>query len=138
MNIALYTHALTCLLTWTHPRHTDVARLRELQVIAVDIAQTDGDMTDAEVLAAVSIHESTAQVWMWKNGKRVPLVGLGGARGPFQVEVGPATAAGALALVRWSTAACGEGDLSLYAGCRTCGACPEIVSSLLDPTAPRR
>ena len=45
--------------------------------------------------------------------------------------------AAALARIRWSMAACG--NLSIYAGCGRCGACPDgLLDSLMDPTLPRR
>lgn len=122
-------HVLTCLLLWLHPSPRDVARLQELEQIAVEVATTDAADWEAELLAAICIHETGCvaedRIFTHKDGL---------ARGPWQVR-GEPSAREALRRVRWSWAACG--DLSLYAGCGGCGRCPGIVRSLTDPTVPR-
>jgi hypothetical protein len=137
MNPTIYLLALSCLLKWAFAvqdphlaRH--VGRIRELQQIAVLIAKTDADEEEAVGLAAAAFHE-TGAVLTDKRGDG------GKSKGPFQVQ-GPLGrdhgATTALVVYRWSVATCG--DLSLYAGCGRCGACPEIVVSLADPTVERR
>lgn len=121
-------HALTCLLLWLHPSPADIPRLTELATIASDIGAATTDETDAEVLVAECVHES---------GCRLHAVGDGGAaRGPWQIHGRDLSAREALARTRWSMRACG--DLSLFAGFGRCGGDPAVLSSLLDPTLPRR
>jgi hypothetical protein len=120
-------HILTVLLLWTHPDPRSLRRLTDLETVALDIASTDATAEEAETLVAVCVHES---------GCRPRAVGSDGSVGAFQIRKGPGTAAEALRRLRWSASVCG--DLSLYAGCGRCGACPEIVASLVDPTLPRR
>jgi hypothetical protein len=100
-----------------------------LQAVAVDIAKTDADEQEALGLVKIAIHES---------GAKVKAIGDGGrAFGPFQIRGGrDYSATEALRRYRWSVEACG--DLSLYAGCGRCGACPDIITSLEDPALPRR
>ena len=127
--MTIYSHALVCLLAWIHPNPSNVARLKELAAIAVEIARTDATETEAEELVAICIHES---------GCRTRAKGRDGSVGAWQIHP-PAKAydaAEALARVRWSVDTCG--DLSLYAGCGRCGTCPAIVESLVNPTLPRR
>jgi hypothetical protein len=77
MTTAIAAHALTALLLWTHPSPADVPRLRELTTIAEDIASTDADETEAEVLVAICIHESRCHL---------RAVGRDGSIGPWQVR----------------------------------------------------
>jgi len=127
-------HVLTCLLLWLNPNPRDVYRLVELVDIAQQIVSTDADEAEGETLAAVAIHETGARIF--RHGTHSLVTDGRGAFGPWQVVGGPPTAAEALRRVRWSVGLCG--DLSLYAGCGRCGACPDIASSLWDPTLPRR
>lgn len=109
--------------------HPSADHVEELVAIAMDVDSTDATEGEAVLLATVCVHESHC---------RLKAVGDSGkARGPWQVRGQKDVGAGAaLAKVRWSYGVCG--DLSLYAGCGRCGACPEIVKSLEDPTLPRR
>lgn len=119
------------LLTFLHP--STAARSEELVEIATDIAGTDATEGEARLLVSICVHESRCSLKAVGDG--------GSAKGAWQVhsarggaeDVG---AAAALAKVRWSYAICG--DLSAYAGCGRCGACPEIVRSLVDPKIPRK
>jgi hypothetical protein len=121
-------HILTCLLLWLHPDPRNVRRLTELERVAIEIASTDASEAEAELLAAICLHESRCHTHAVGDG--------GKAYGAWQVRGGPPTAVEALRRVRWSWQACG--DLSLYAGCGWCGRCPEVVASLQDPTLARR
>jgi len=108
----------------------DLARAVELANVAADVASTDATEDEAAELVTACIHESRCHPTAIGDG--------GAARGAWQVHGRDADARGALARLRWSERACGVGDLSLFAGCRRCGACPAIVASLLDPSLPRR
>jgi len=114
-----------------HPK--TIARAVELANVAADIAGTDATEDEAAELAMIAIHESRAHRAAVNDrdhgGRRV---------GAWQTGGDDPSAEAALRLLRWSERACGKGDASLYAGCGRCGACPEIVASLLDPTLPRR
>ena|ERR1019366_1058246 len=125
----MYSHLFTLLLLWTHPDPRNVARLTELQSIALDVASTDADETEGELLVSIAIHESNAHAHA---------VGRAGERGPWQVmPPGKPIAAEALRLIRWSFRECGGADL--FAGCRACGHCPPgLLASLTDPAIPRR
>jgi len=121
---AMFNHVLWLILVYLHP--LSAARVSDLINVAGDIASTDATEVEAELLAAICIHESRCT----PKAK-----GLDGSVGAFQVHGGPGTAE-ALRRVRWSYGICG--DLSLYAGCGRCGACPEVVDSLTDPSLPRK
>lgn len=108
----------------------DLARAIELSNLAVEVAETGATDDEAAELVAACIHESRCHTKAIGDG--------GQARGAWQVHGRDASATEALRRLRWSERACGVGDLSLFAGCGRCGACPEIVASLLDPTLPRR
>ena len=128
MNPTIAAHALVCLLSWAHPRSNDAPRLRELADIAAQIGATDASEEESETLVAVAIHESNAHL---------RAVGDGGlSRGAWQVRGRDISARAALAKMRWSMRACG--DLSLYAGFGRCGGDPVVLTSLIDPTVPRR
>jgi len=120
LNIHVWKLALAILLFNRHPDPRRVYRLAELSRIAASIARTDASDEEARTLAKVAIHES---------GAREDATGPLGEKGPFQImPPGKPTAEVALARVRWSMEACS--DLSLYAGCRRCGACPALVAAL--------
>jgi hypothetical protein len=125
---AMLLHILSCLLLWLHPDPRNTRRLAELELVALDIASTDASEEEAEVLVSVCLHESRCHLRARGDG--------GHALGPWQIHGPDPSAAEALRRLRWSWGACG--DLSLYAGCGRCGACPDVVASLLDPTLPRR
>ncbi len=106
-------------------------RAIEYANVATLVLEATDDADRAHELVAIAIHE-TGATWPTDGGVD------GDDCGPWQVRGGGCSAADALALVQWSESVCGKGDLSLYAGCRQCGACPAIVASLMDPTLPRR
>jgi hypothetical protein len=128
MSPYLYSHVLSCLLLWVSPNPANVKRLSQLVTVAADIASTDASVEEAELLAAIAIHESMVVPGAKGDG--------GKAIGAFQVRGKDGSAREALRRVRWSYAVCH--DLSAYSGCGRCGSCPEIVASLQDPTLPRR
>ena len=122
-------HILYCLLAWCNVAPLDAARHNELANIAADVASTDATTDEAELLVAICVHESHCHLRAVGDGGR--------ARGPWQIHGRDTSAAAALARIRWSMAACG--NLSIYAGCGRCGACPDgLLDSLMDPTLPRR
>ena len=124
----MFLHILTVLLLWCHPNPSDVTRLAELSAIAADVASTDADETEGELLVAVCVHESRC---------RAHAVGdSGAARGPWQVHGRDVSAREALSRLRWSLRACH--DLSLFAGYGRCGGDGAVLESLMDPTLPRR
>jgi hypothetical protein len=123
-------YALALELRWCRPDFRNVERLRELVTIAADLESTDASDVETEELVAIEVHESRCHL---------NAVGDGGAsKGPWQVQRGDPSAAGALAKLRWSESICGPGGLAPYAGARRCGDVPWVVASLLDPTIPRR
>ncbi len=120
---------LYCLLAWCNVAPLDAPRHNELATLAADVASTDATTDEAELLVAICVHESHCHLRAVGDGGR--------ARGPWQIHGRDTSAAAALARIRWSMAACG--NLSFYAGCGRCGACPDgLLDSLMDPTLPRR
>jgi len=126
MNHYLLLRVLSLFLAW---RGVAVMHTPDRANIAADIASTDADEREADILTSIALHESDGH---WNA------IGDGGAaHGAWQVHGDP-SAAEALRRLRHSEAVCGRWDLTLYAGCGTCGSCPETVASLLDPMRPRR
>jgi hypothetical protein len=111
-----------------HPK--TIERAVEISNTAAKIAWTNADADEAAELATIAIHETGCVDHPAWDGSA--------CFGEWQVCGERTDAGAALELLRWSERTCGKGDLSLYAGCGRCGACPEIVASLLDPTLPRR
>jgi hypothetical protein len=124
MNLTL--HVVHFLLQYLGAPHS-MGRAIELANVAADIASTDATESEAELLAAICIHESRCHVAAVGDGGR--------ARGPWQVHGRDGSAREALSRVRWSYQGCG--DLSLFAGFGRCGGRPEVLESLIDPSRPR-